>query len=142
MKLNEIMLTEGDPVGEIRKDLDRRMKEVFKPHKDLKQLERALKSAITLGSTTKGAVNNALAIAEANKKILDVLWDEMQFEKGNNGTVEEAFEGALSSLEKLKPGFQQAQGPTDLKKRTPIVMKEISDAAKLILSKKLNGTNS
>ncbi len=135
------MLTESDPVGEIKKDLARRMKEVFKPHKDLKQMERALKSAITLGSGTKAAANNALAIAEANKQILDVLWSEMRVQQSNDGSVEQAFEESLNTLEKLKPGLQQAQAPSDLKRRTPIFMKEVSDTAKLILNKRLNGTN-
>jgi len=124
------MLTEADPVGEVRKDLSRSMKKVFGPHKDLKQMERALKGAITLDPA--GLFNNAVAVAVSHKIILDVLFKAMQDQKGVDGSVERAFEEAAVILENGSWDFKRNLSPSAVKQANKIVEKEISNVAREI----------
>ena len=127
MKLNNVLL-EADPVGDVKKDIGRQMKRVLGPHKDLKQMERALKGALTLNPA--GTFNNAVAVAVAHKIILDVLFQAMKDQQGVDGSVERAFEEAAVILENGSWDFQRNLNPSTVKQANRIIEKEVSDVAR------------
>lgn len=128
MKLDNILL-EFDPVGDVSKEVDGRMKKVLGSHRDLRSLESSLKGALTLNPT--GMNSNATAVAVAHKVILDVLWDSMKDEKSAGGTVGDAFENAAIILSGTNADFLRSLN-FHARQANKIIESEIQDAIKLL----------
>ena len=126
MKLKDSLLLEFDPVALVQKDVGRQMSRALGPHKNLRQMESALKGAMTLSPL--GLTSNSLAVALAHKEILQALWDSMQTEE----TVADAFENAAIMLSGTSTDFKKAMNPNHIKQGDRIMDKEFKDAIKLL----------